>query len=116
LFLPYSEPKRDASFTVWESIEPSLPEHIRDFAQNMDLLHKSREDVKVDAALRVSEMADGDDMADMELADPAEPDAEEEPLHLLPTLFPKESLISAFHAVTTSWRKEILVLYLSQLL
>jgi hypothetical protein len=84
-----NEPKRDASFTVWKSIEPSLPEHIRDFVE--------REDVKVDADLRASEMADSDGMADVELADPAEPDAEEEPLHLL---FPKENLLSAFHAVT----------------
>jgi PIF1-like helicase len=108
LFLRYNEPKRDASFAVWKSIEPSLPEHIRDFARNMDLLHKSREDVKVDAALRSSEMADSESLNDVEPADPAEPDAGEEALHLLPTLFPKESLISAFHAVTTTWRKETL--------
>ena len=84
--------KRLDADNVWKSIEPSLPEHIRDFVE--------REDVKVDADLRASEMADSDGMADVELADPAEPDAEEEPLHLLPTLFPKENLLSAFHAVT----------------
>lgn len=64
LFLRYNEPKRDASFAVWRSIEPSLPEHIRHFARNMDLLHKSREDVKVDAALRSSEMAGSESLDD----------------------------------------------------
>ena len=104
LFLTYDEPKRDASSVAWNHVEPTLSNHLKDFAKNMDLLHKSRDDVKVDAALRASEMA-GIDIDD-EDPNAFASDSEEEPLHLLSEDLSTANLISAVHSVTTSWQRD----------
>src|SRR5579871_781134 len=44
--------KRDACSMIWEIVEPTLPPHIRNFAHNIELLRKSKEDVKLDTTLR----------------------------------------------------------------
>jgi len=36
------------SATVWHSIKESLPDHIQDFARNVELLRKSQEDAEID--------------------------------------------------------------------
>ena len=36
------------SAIVWHSIKESLPDHIQDFARNVELLRKSQEDTEVD--------------------------------------------------------------------
>src|SRR6267378_438593 len=33
---------------VWARVEPTLPQHVRDFARNVGLLRKSKRDVEVD--------------------------------------------------------------------
>jgi hypothetical protein len=37
---------------IWAGVKPPLPEHVQDFAQNIELLRKSQEDVGVDRAER----------------------------------------------------------------
>jgi hypothetical protein len=39
---------------IWARVKPSLPEHVQDYAQNIELLRKSQEDVSVDRAERSS--------------------------------------------------------------
>lgn len=37
---------------IWTVVEPTLAAHIRDFARNIKLLRKSKEDCRADAKLR----------------------------------------------------------------
>src|SRR5579871_4958877 len=47
--------KHDACSKIWAIVEPTLSPHNRNFAENMELLRKSREDGRVDAALHATE-------------------------------------------------------------
>ena len=94
--------KWDACFKVWNIVEPTLPRHTRYFTWNFDLLQKSREDVRVDAALH--RFLDSiDHTIDDTYTDPID---SEDPANLLHQEFSLETLISACHSITMSWHKE----------
>src|SRR5436190_15678137 len=98
--------KRDACSTIWNMVEPTLQPHIRDFAQNLELLRKSRADAMVDAAQRESL---GSFDRDIDNFDPGDIDSDNEnPPIPLSHEFSNESLISAYHTISTSWHKESL--------
>jgi len=42
----------DSLHSIWSSGEPTLPSYIRTFAQNIELLRKSKDDCEADMALR----------------------------------------------------------------
>ena len=106
LFRTYDEPKRDAFSSVWNAVKPTLPRHLQHYADNFELLRKSKEDLKIDIALRASELAPTDALDDV---DPVvfDPDTDEDeafdPLSDTPST---EELLSAFHSVSISWLKE----------
>ena len=43
---------RDSYAKIWSIVEPTLSPHNRNFASNIELLQKSKEDSQIDAALR----------------------------------------------------------------
>ena len=51
-YAPEYDSKQNVYFKIWIIVESTLSLHNCNFAQNFDLLQKSREDAKVDAALR----------------------------------------------------------------
>ncbi|KAF8860613.1 hypothetical protein BDZ45DRAFT_800769 [Acephala macrosclerotiorum] len=80
-------------------------------ASNIELLRKSKEDSRIDAALhramnRSKDTFDGD--VDDEVAADLDFDVEE-PLDTLNEDFSTETLIAAYHSVAMSWRKESLI-------
>lgn len=102
--------KRDACSKVWSIVEPTLSPHNRNFAQNMELLRKSREDARIDAALRnepTESQETLEDDVEFEDMEPTDPDIDTEgTANSLQPEFTTESLIMAYHSVTTSWHKE----------
>jgi hypothetical protein len=101
--------KRDACSKIWNIVEPTLSAHNRNFAQNMELLRKSREDGRIDAALR-NKMAGSIDDFDYDIdtsIDPPDLDSDAEDIpHSLQQEFTSDAFISAYHSIATSWGKE----------
>ena len=84
-------------------VEPTLQPHIRDFAQNFELLRKSRADAMVDAAQRESL---GSFDRDIDNFDHGVIDSDNgNPPIPLNHKFSNESLISAYYNISTSWYK-----------
>ena len=100
--------KRDACSKIWGIVKPTLSPHNHNFARNMELLRKSREDGMIDTALRNATAASQDsldyDIDDMQ-PDNFDLDAEDT-LNSPQQEFTMEALISAYHSITTSWHKE----------
>jgi hypothetical protein len=100
--------KRDACSKIWHIVEPTLSPHNRNFAKNMELLRKSKEDIRIDAALRNAAVASQDsldlDIDDIELANI---DLDPEDIRSsLQQEFTIEAFMMAFHSITNSWQKE----------
>jgi hypothetical protein len=102
---------RDACAKVWKIVEPTLSPHNRNFASNLELLRKSQEDSRIDAALRramngsqnsFDRDLDGEVPDDLELDD-------EDSLNTLQEDFSTETLIAACHSVAMSWCNESLL-------
>jgi len=102
---------RDAYAKIWKIVEPILSPHNRNFASNIELLRKSKEDSRIDAALRRA-MNTSEDIFDHDLNDEVAADIldfdVEEPLDTLNEDFTTETLIAAYHTVAMSWYKESL--------
>jgi hypothetical protein len=105
------ETARDACAKVWKVVEPTLSLHNRNFASNLELLRKSKEDSRIDAALRramngsqnsFDRDLDGEVPGDLELDD-------EDSLNTLQEDFSTETLIAAYHSVAMSWCNESLL-------
>ncbi|KAH9203038.1 hypothetical protein DL95DRAFT_180650, partial [Leptodontidium sp. 2 PMI_412] len=102
---------RDASAKIWKIVEPTLSPHNSNFASNIELLRKSKEDCRIDAALRRA-MNTFEDTFDHNLDGEVATDLDfgvEEPLDTLNEDFSTETLIAAYHSVALSWQKESLV-------
>jgi len=104
--------KQDAYSKIWTIVESTLSPHNRNFAKNFDLLRKSKEDAKVDAALRASLDSFAYDV-DVDI-ERAEFDSDIDDLVVLgqqPASQPSpETLILAYHSITSSWHKEDLAI------
>ena len=100
--------KRDACSRIWCIVEPTLSPHNRNFAKNMELLRKSREDIRIDAALRNAAVASQDSLdLDIDNIEIANIDLDsEDSLSSLQQEFTIEALMMAFHSITNSWQKE----------
>jgi hypothetical protein len=102
---------RDACAKIWSIVEPSLAPHNRNFANNIELLRKSKEDSQIDAALRRA-MNGSEDTFNHDLDDEGAADLDFDvagPLDTLNEDFSIETLIAAYHSVAMSWRKESLI-------
>jgi hypothetical protein len=100
-----------ACVKVWRIVEPTLSPHNRSFASNLDLLRKSKEDSRIDVALRKAMNGpqnsfdrdiDSEVRADLDLDD-------EDPLDALQEDFSTETIIAAYHSVAMSWCKQSLL-------
>ena len=89
--------KRDACFEIWNIVEPTLSPQNRVFAKQFGLLQKSKDDVKLDAALR-KELSIFDSVINDDPPDDDEnfTDQENSP----------EVLVFAYHFVTRQWHKD----------
>ncbi|KAJ5100152.1 hypothetical protein N7532_007153 [Penicillium argentinense] len=100
---------------IWATVEPTLSPHNRDFARNIDLLRKSKEDCQADAKLRESAAAsaayDSYDhhMGVIQRTD-SYSDNEEgvDSVHLQDETFKPETLIAAYGSIARLWQKELL--------
>ncbi|KAI1829024.1 hypothetical protein DTO027I6_10052 [Penicillium roqueforti] len=96
--------KRDACAQVWATVEPMLAPHIQNFAKNVGLLRKSKEDCRADAELwkrsgRASDSFDRD-MDDLDPTDLATDN--DEPFQNADEAFNANTLLAAFHSLYKS--------------
>lgn len=96
-------------------VEPTLAPHNQDFASNIELLRKSKEDCTADVKLRESANRAAHDSFDRDV-DELEPvdfyfDAAEdtESFRLQDESFNAETLIAAYHSISKAWQRETLV-------
>ncbi|KAJ5091039.1 hypothetical protein N7532_009723 [Penicillium argentinense] len=100
--------------TVWAIIEPTLAPHNREFAANIELLRKSKEDCQADARLRASAHQE-DDFFDRYTADleqrsfNSESDEDDEDSQGQGESFTAETLIAAYHTVRQAWSRELTI-------
>ena len=104
--------KRDACVQIWKIVEPTLSAHNRNFAKNIELLRKSKEDCQIDAALRKSlnNQLDESLAYDIDNMEPANEDLDIEEAHMLiDENLNAETLITAYHSIAKSWDTETLI-------
>ena len=111
LFQQYAaeqETKRDACAQIWKLMEPTLASHNRNFAKNIELLRKSKEDSQIDAALRKSIIRPNDSFNhDIDDIEPVNLDLNDEgSYNPMDEEFNAETLMAAYHSIATSWDKE----------
>ncbi|KAJ5198759.1 uncharacterized protein N7498_007876 [Penicillium cinerascens] len=107
---PPATSTHDILHHVWTCVEPTLPPHIRTFAENVELLRKSKSDCQADAILR-SRTNERASPIDQELGSPPYPasGSENEDPHLPQNLdgsLTKETLLAAFLAISRRWTNE----------
>ncbi|KAL2841291.1 hypothetical protein BJX68DRAFT_245611 [Aspergillus pseudodeflectus] len=97
---------------VWAIVEPTLAPHIRDFARNVELLRKSKEDCQADAKSRASANQHAsplfdNDTEDLGLADISS-DTEDHAQALChqDEFFNAETLITAYHSISKIWQRQ----------
>ncbi|KAF9882545.1 hypothetical protein FE257_007384, partial [Aspergillus nanangensis] len=97
---------------VWATIEPTLAPHIRDYARNIELLRKSKEDCQADAKSRTSANQHAshlfdNDMEDMALADIASnTENNTQTFCYQDEFFSAETLIAAYHSISKIWQRQ----------
>lgn len=96
---------------IWTLVEPVLPAYCRTFAQNIDLLRKSKDDCQADAMFR-KRNSQHMSLIDHELADPPyfDDDSGNEPPHPLsaePESLNTETLIAALFSTSRNWAQEL---------
>lgn len=94
---------------VWTTVEPTLPPYIRTFAENINLLRKSKDDCQADVSLR--SVAQDISLLDQELNEASYPesDPENEPMLGLQRnddSIGKGTLLAAFLAIGRGWSKD----------
>jgi Helitron helicase-like domain at N-terminus/PIF1-like helicase len=92
--------KRDACSQIWDIVEPTLAPHNRDFANNIEMLRKSKEDCQIDAALRRNDHSQ--DFFDQEIDDVALANLEADDEALAYEGLSSESLVAAYHSIARS--------------
>jgi hypothetical protein len=103
---------RGAYAKIWSIVEPTLSPHNRNFASNIELLRKSKEDSQIDAALRRAMNGSRNSFThDLNSELPANLDMSdgEEALDTLLEDFTTETLIAGYYSVARSWYKESLI-------
>ena len=92
--------KRDACARIWAVVEPTLTPYLQNFARNIELLRKSKEDCQLDAKLRGSDGADDSFDLDIDQLDDANMDfRDEEVFQSTDDTLDAETLITAYHSI-----------------
>src|SRR5579871_2826950 len=108
-----------ACAVVWTTAKDTLPEHVQDFARNVELLRKSKEDVDVDMAerkLAASAMQDtfnpnlddeDEELESMEINGSIDDDTLRLSYHLIRSRWVKEDSIAAtgIHPLQQAWKE-----------
>ncbi|KAJ6087103.1 hypothetical protein N7467_006017 [Penicillium canescens] len=100
---------------IWSSVKPTLAPHIQEFAVNIELLRKSKDDCQVDARLRQSmnhhaelfdRHIDHIDPADLETGD-----SQDNNEFITPEdeRFTAETLIAAYNTVSKTWGRDCFI-------
>ena len=104
---------------IWSQVKPTLPQHVRDFARNVELLRKSKRDVEVDnaerkaAASAVAMQGDldpfldsfDDDTIDMDILGYMDTEGENGVVHPDSSM-DDNSLCMAYHLIRARWRDQ----------
>jgi hypothetical protein len=104
LFVEY-RPQHQTYTQIWQRIEQTLTPYNQNFARNIELLRKSKEDAKADAKLRRSTNRSTDEQSDHDIDEVessnlyADSEEEEESFHLTHENFDAETLIAAYHSI-----------------
>jgi hypothetical protein len=111
LFQQYTagyEAKKDAYTDIWSIVEPILSPHNRNFASNIELLRKSKEDIRIDTVLcKTIQISQDPFDSDIDNIEAINLDLDtKKTLHSLDKSFSTESLIAAYYSITASWCKE----------
>lgn len=105
-----AENERRTYHSVWSTVEPTLSPYIRTFANNIELLRKSKEDCQADAMLQKQSACHATAM-DINLDDQQNlpPDSDDETCPLDPSIdetFNTETLLTAFSSIRKTWDRE----------
>ncbi|KAJ5098843.1 hypothetical protein N7532_005844 [Penicillium argentinense] len=96
---------------VWTIAQPTLAPHNREFAANIELLRKSKEDCQADAKLRAWTHLD-DDFFDRQIVDldqgsfDSDSDEHDDDFQAQSENFTAETLIAAYHTIRQVWSRE----------
>lgn len=104
------QPKRNACSQIWKIVEPTLASYKRNFAGNIELLRKSKEDGDADAMLRQPQIQ-ADSLFDRDIDELAISDFDsdaDDSLENLDETVSVETLIAAYHSVAKTWDHEML--------
>ena len=96
--------RADAFTRIWTMVEPTLPAHLRVYARNFNLLQKSKEEMSIDMALRVSNM---EETGDLDVIDPISDidDSDSDDVVIDTDLHP-ETLLMTCHNIVSQWHKD----------
>src|SRR6266487_3765668 len=106
------ETKRDACAKIWNIIEPTLSLYNYNFASNIQLLRKSKEEVQIDAALcKIINQSQNSINYNVDKIESAKWDLDNKEAQesSLDESLSSESLIAAYHSIARSWYKESLI-------
>jgi PIF1-like helicase len=109
LHCPDHAMRADACSHIWGIMEPTLPPHLRQYARNFSLIHKSKEEVAIDMSLRAMETGDTDFVDDPAIMSDDDSIPESSLLDTN-TSFSKETLLMACHHIMSTWyNKDLMV-------
>ena len=100
--------RNDANSHVWSIIEPTLAPHLRQYARNFSLIHKSKEEVSIDISLRAMETGSTEYREDPVIM--SDDDFPESPVQEETWNFSTETLLMACHHIMSLWHKEDLMM------
>ncbi|KAF7586547.1 hypothetical protein BBP40_008687 [Aspergillus hancockii] len=103
--------KQNTHHHVWLAVEPTLPPQIRTFANNIELLQKSKEDCQADALLR-KQSAYHASAADKHLDNLENPPLDSNNDLFKPNIdetYNTETLLTAFSSIRRAWDRELYV-------
>lgn len=102
------EGSHDAYQHLWSRLEPTLPAYIRTYANNIELLRKSKEDCQLDAILQKQSTyhasATDEDLDDSQSPLPGSGDEQHQPDV---ETFTTETLLAAFSFIRRLWGEEL---------
>jgi len=104
-YCPQNKTRNEAYSEAWCVIEPTLPEHLRNYARNFGLLQKSKEEVAIDKSLRTTE----DELVESAATIEAETDNDEvdneTTFENIWDSIRSETLIMTCHNIVMSWHR-----------
>jgi hypothetical protein len=108
LHCPDHAVRTDANSHVWTIVEPTLLPHLRQYARNFSLIHKSKEDMAIDMSLRAMETGDMELVEDPAMMSDDDIIPDSSVLHNCN--FSTETLLMACNHIVSTWFKDDLMM------